>query len=243
MIPAYSLAEIEKLKPCSEAWNEVKALKLGKGKLTAKDAVKAGVSRDDLVWVASAIATGKDKTSLDMKFRLTGWMTDVAAHVLHIFENEYPNDDGPRKAIEASQQFIRGNITEQEWAVRAARAARAALAAEAARAAWAALAAEAARAAWAADAADAAWAARAADAALAAEAARAADAALAAEAAEAARAAWAAWAARAAWAADAAEAAWAAWAAEAAEQQWQLDRLVYWLSEDRPKFLPLPGKA
>src|SRR3990167_3352040 len=115
-IPAYSLSEIEKLNPCKDRFAAVRGLKLGRGQITAKQAVKAGVSFDDLIWIASAIYI-KD---LDAKFRLTAWMADVAAHVLHIFEKEYPSDMRPRKAIEATHQFIRGNITEKEWAARAA---------------------------------------------------------------------------------------------------------------------------
>ena len=85
---------------------------------------------------------------------------------LHFFEDTYPNDDRPRKAIEAKQKWLRGEITNEElkaaaeaaaWSARAARAAwaaaeAAAWSAWAARAAWAA--AEAAEAAaWAAEAA------------------------------------------------------------------------------------------
>ena len=115
----------------------------------------------------------------------------AADQVLEIFEKKFPNDDSPRKAIEAANAVLRRDTKEARAAAKAA--------AEAARAA-----ADAAdrAAADAADraAADAAWAARAAaDAAWAAWAdAEAAD-----------SAAWAAWAA---WA-DAAWAAWAAWAA------------------------------
>ena len=29
----------------------------------------------------------------------------------------------------------------------------------------------------------------------------------------------------------------------AAEHQWQFDRLVYWLSDERPKFWPLPERG
>jgi hypothetical protein len=205
MIPAYSLAEIEKLKPCSGTWKKVKALKLGSGKLTAKDAVKAGVAFDDLVWVASAVA----KSDPETESRLRAWLCDCAAHVLHIFEKERPTDFRVRDCIVTAQRFARGECSEADRA-----AAGAAARAAAWDAAWAA--------AW--DAArDAAW-----DAARDAARAAARDAARAAAWAAARAAAW-----DAAWAAD-----WdAAWAAE---RQWQLDRLVYWLSEDKPKFWPLP---
>jgi hypothetical protein len=98
---------------------------------------------------------------------------DCAEAVLHLFEDRFPGDDRPRKAIEAARACSRGEIDAAEaagaaWAAGAAEAAGAARAAEAAEAAWAARAAEAAwapRAAGAAEAAEAAWAAEAAGAA------------------------------------------------------------------------------
>lgn len=58
--------------------------------------------------------------------------------------------------------------------------------------------------------------------------------------------AWAAcdtWDARAAWAAWAAWDAWAACAARAAFKDLQFDRLIYWLTEEKPKPLPIPKKG
>jgi hypothetical protein len=53
---------------------------------------------------------------------------DCAEHVLHLFETEFPEDDRPRRAIEAARAYANGEIGEEE--LRAARAAaRAALAA------------------------------------------------------------------------------------------------------------------
>ena len=39
---------------------------------------------------------------------------DCAEHVLHIFEDEYPDDDRPRKAIEAVRKFVYGEISKEE---------------------------------------------------------------------------------------------------------------------------------
>jgi hypothetical protein len=142
----------------------------------------------------------------------------AAEQVLSIYEDKYPKDDRPRKAIEAAKGYLAGRGT-AHTAARAAYAA--AYAARAACAAYAA--AYAARAAYAA-----AYAARAACAAYAAAyAARAACAAYAAYAARAARAAYAAaYAARAAYAACAACAAYAARAAaSAAEYKTMLERI------------------
>jgi hypothetical protein len=79
----------------------------------------------------------------------------AAELVIDLYEKQYPNDDRPRKAIEAARKYLENPTeaaAEAAWA--AARAAEAAEAAEAAWAAWAA-----ARAAEAAEAAEAAWAA------------------------------------------------------------------------------------
>jgi hypothetical protein len=70
---------------------------------------------------------------------------DCAERVLPIFERERPNDDGPRKAIEAARAFARGEIDRQQLA-----AAWAAAWAAAGDAAWAAAWAAARAAAWAA---------------------------------------------------------------------------------------------
>ncbi len=155
---------------------------------------------------------------------------DFAEKVLPIFEARFPDDDRPRKAIEAAEAAgaawaagAAGAAAGAAWAAEAAgAAAEAAGAAGAAGAAWAAEAAGAA-----AEAAGAAWAAEAAGAAGAAGAAEAAGAA-----AEAAGAAWAAEAAGAAWAAEAAGAAGAAWAAETAECEWQGARILAYARDE-----------
>ena len=66
---------------------------------------------------------------------------DFAEHVLPLFEAKYPDDDRPRKAIDAARAFVRGEITKEQLdAARAASwAASRAAARDAARdAAWAA---------------------------------------------------------------------------------------------------------
>ena len=90
---------------------------------------------------------------------------DFAEHVLPLFEADYPDDDRPRKAIEAARAYARGQITieqlEAAWASARA-AARAVARASAGAAAWAAAraaAGDAARASARAAASDAAWAA------------------------------------------------------------------------------------
>ena len=45
---------------------------------------------------------------------------DVAETVLHIFEEQYPGDSGPREAVEAIRKFHFGEITEDQLAKSAA---------------------------------------------------------------------------------------------------------------------------
>ena len=41
---------------------------------------------------------------------LTVWVADCAEHVLLRFEDSYPGDDRPRKAIEAARAWVRGEL-------------------------------------------------------------------------------------------------------------------------------------
>jgi hypothetical protein len=38
------------------------------------------------------------------------WAADCAEHVLSLFEDYYPDDDRPRKAIEAARAWVSGNL-------------------------------------------------------------------------------------------------------------------------------------
>lgn len=42
------------------------------------------------------------------------WITDCAEHVLPYFEEKYPKDDRPRRAIEAGRAWVRGKIALSE---------------------------------------------------------------------------------------------------------------------------------
>lgn len=45
---------------------------------------------------------------------LANWAAECADHVLSAFEDYYPDDDRPRKAIEAARMWVSGNITVYE---------------------------------------------------------------------------------------------------------------------------------
>ena len=44
-------------------------------------------------------------------YLLAVWAADCAGHVLHVFEENQPNDDRPRRAIELVRAWTRGEIT------------------------------------------------------------------------------------------------------------------------------------
>ena len=78
-----------------------------KHQVDAAQARAAGVSFDNLVWVASAIA----RTDKDVERRLRLWMADCAARVLHIYEKT-ESGPAPRAAIIAGRAYARGEITD-----------------------------------------------------------------------------------------------------------------------------------
>ncbi|MGH4140594.1 putative immunity protein [Clostridium sp.] len=45
---------------------------------------------------------------------LVTWATDCAEHVLSHFEEEYPEDNRPRKAIEAGRAWVHGKVSVSE---------------------------------------------------------------------------------------------------------------------------------
>jgi len=215
---AMTYAELKSLNPCADEFASVTAI-LGDenswdGRLiTATEARAAGVSMDQVIWAASALA----RKNSEIERRLQHWGCDCAARVLAIFEKQFPGDGRPRAAIEAGRHFADGLIGAAEWAAArnaaedAARISPCDAAWSAARAAaWAAASTAAMDAGWR-SAWSAAW-----------DAARAA--------AEAAKAA----AGSAAWSA-ASDAAWDA------EQDWQFTRLCEWMSDAAPQTLEISG--
>ena len=95
-----TLEKIEAAKPCSERFNAALALlggrnKIAKRKMSFAQLRKAGISFDDLVWAAYAIA----RTNKDVERRRYLWMADLAAHVHDEFDKFAQNDERPRKSI------------------------------------------------------------------------------------------------------------------------------------------------
>ena len=63
---------------------------------------------EDAIWALRTVE-GKDR-----ELRL--FAADCAEMVLPIFEKDYPNDDRPRKAIQAVRDYANGLIDEKAWA-------------------------------------------------------------------------------------------------------------------------------
>ena len=96
-----------------------------------KDILQSNIPLDDKYWLfCNRVFTDSQNRHLAIK---------IAEVVLPIFEEEYPEDNRPRKAIEAARLYLAGEIGIEEleatWAAWAARAAAAAAAARAAAAA------------------------------------------------------------------------------------------------------------
>ena len=123
-----TLNKIKSHSPCEDGWNNLLNYL---GKTEADDdplelrTILESNGLDDTLWAFRAVE-GKDK-----EIRL--FAADCADMVLHIYEKQYPNDDRPRKAIQAVRDYANGLISAEELA--AARAAAWDAARDAARAA------------------------------------------------------------------------------------------------------------
>jgi hypothetical protein len=101
-----TLNKIRKLSPCEDGWTKLLS-SLGK---TKADNVRLSYKHileingfEDALWT---LKTHKDEN----KVRL--FAADIAERVLHIFEEKRPDDDRPRKAIQAARDFANGKIDE-----------------------------------------------------------------------------------------------------------------------------------
>lgn len=104
-----TLNKIKSHSPCEDGW---KKLLNYLGKTEADDeplelrTILESNGLDDTLWVLRAV-DGKDK-----EIRL--FAADCAELVLPIYEKQYPNDDRPRKAIQAARDYANGVIGKKE---------------------------------------------------------------------------------------------------------------------------------
>lgn len=105
-----TLKDIRAARPCEDGWENL-LNHMGVSPTDAKsgdhrvnlDVVLDAVGFDDTLWVVDNVLHE------DMLLRL--FAADCAERVLHLFENERPNDNRPRKAIEATRD---PNATEEQ---------------------------------------------------------------------------------------------------------------------------------
>ena len=67
-----------------------------------------------LRWWMGETWDGSNSTVPGEREALALWTADCAEHVLHYFENEYPDEKQPRRAIEAARAWTRDEITMTE---------------------------------------------------------------------------------------------------------------------------------
>ena len=103
---ALTLSQVRALSPCSERWQHAKTVLPARKKITAAMAREAGCTFDDLVWLASTIAVARKA----VERRIRHWMADCAAHVLHLYERDYPSDMRVRASIQAARDYADGKI-------------------------------------------------------------------------------------------------------------------------------------
>ena len=103
-----TLNKIRDSHPCKGSWQKLLA---HLGKTEADDeplsfqTILESNGLDDAIW---CLRTHSD----DTKVRL--FNCDIAGHVLHIYQAQFPNDDRPEKAIAASRAFARGEVDNNE---------------------------------------------------------------------------------------------------------------------------------
>ncbi len=76
--------------------------KYGRDKPIPLDVVLASNGLEDTLWCLRALLEPWEQEQL--------FIADLAEHVLPIFEEQFPNDARPRRAIEAMRAFARGEI-------------------------------------------------------------------------------------------------------------------------------------
>jgi hypothetical protein len=104
-----TLIKIKKQSPCEEGW--IKLL-LFLNKIEADDeplelkTILESNGTADTIWALRAVK------AYDKEIRLM--VADFAESVLHIFEEKYPEDNRPKKAINAARDFANGLITAEQ---------------------------------------------------------------------------------------------------------------------------------
>ena len=95
--------------PCEDGWEKLLTYL---GKTEADDeplsirTILDSNGVEDAIWALRAVEGHNREIRL--------FAADCAESVLHIYEDAHPNDDRPRKAIEAARRYANGEISEEE---------------------------------------------------------------------------------------------------------------------------------
>ena len=104
-----TLNKIKSHSPCEDGWkkllNHLNKTESDDEVLELRTILESN-GIDDTLWAFRAVE-GKDK-----EIRL--FAADCAEMVLHIYEKQHPNDDLPRKAIQAARDYANELISEEE---------------------------------------------------------------------------------------------------------------------------------
>jgi len=93
-----TIDDVLKLKPCEGYDRErLEEMAGGKEEWSAGDILKLRIPHDHKIWVILQAGF------MDPK-KMILFAADCAEHVLHVWEDQYPNDIRPRKAIEAARE-------------------------------------------------------------------------------------------------------------------------------------------
>jgi hypothetical protein len=104
-----TLNKIKAHSPCADGWNK---LLNNLGKTQADDEPLSIATIIEYNGTRDAVCTLRAVEGKDKEIRL--FAADCAESVLHIYENKYPNDDRPRKAIQAARDYANGVIGKDE---------------------------------------------------------------------------------------------------------------------------------
>ena len=101
-----TLREIKRFNPCVPGWKRL-CEGLGTSDLNTEVSILQILEINGVKDAFWALRTQKYKSYCLI-------LADVAESVLHIFEKEYPNDNRPRRAIQAIRDYKAGKISKEE---------------------------------------------------------------------------------------------------------------------------------
>jgi hypothetical protein len=109
-LPACTLEQLMSWNPCSR-YSEARIRRLAKGRetFTAVDVLKLRIPAEDRLWVVLRPELLPERT-------LRLFACSCAEHVLPLFEQQYPEDKRPRRAIETARRFAAGEAPREELA-------------------------------------------------------------------------------------------------------------------------------